>query len=165
MGGGAVVNLFNHFFMDLSGARIYLERYRHQPFLIVNIATESRFVPQLRRLQQLHTQFNRHGLVILAVPSNDFDEEPREEAEIDAFLRENYPSTFVVTQRYALTGPEAHPLFRELLQERGAAILPRATFNKYLFDRRGELAEHFPPETMPDDPMLVRSINQQLGGL
>jgi glutathione peroxidase len=159
------VNLFNHHFMDLSGARIYLERYRNQPFFIVNIATESRFVPQLKRLQQLHTQFSRHGLVIIAIPCNDFDEEPREEAQIDEFMRENYPSSFIVTQRYAVTGPEAHPLFRELLQEKGAAALPRGTFNKYLFDRRGELAEQFPPETLPDDPMLIRSINQQLGGV
>lgn len=159
------MNLFNHHFMDLSGARIYLERYRNQPLLIVNIATESRFLPQLKRLQQLHTQFNHHGLVVLAIPGNDFDEEPRNEAEIDEFLRENYPSTFIITQRYNATGPQAHPLFREMLQERGAAVLPRDSFNKYLFDRRGELAEHFPPETLPDDPMLVRSINQHLGGV
>ncbi len=159
------MNLFNHLFMDLSGARIYLERYRNQPFLLVNIATESRFVPQLKRLQQLHTQFNRHGLVVVALPCNDFGEEPRDEAGIDEFLRENYPSSFIVTQRYATTGVEAHPLFREMLQEKGSANLPRATFNKYLFDRRGELAEHFPPETLPDDPTLIRAINQQLGGL
>lgn len=159
------MNLFNHHFMDLSGARIYLERYRNQPILIVNIATESRFTPQLKRLQQLHTQFNHHGLVVIAIPCNDFDEEPRDEAEIDQFLRENYPSSFIVTQRYAMNGPEAHSLFREMLQERGASVLPRGTFNKYLFERRGELAEHFPPETLPDDPILVRKINQQLGGI
>jgi len=159
------VNLFNHLFVDLSGARIYLERYRNQPFLFVNIATEARFTPQLTRLQQLYTQFNRHGLVVIAIPSNDFDEEPRDEAAIDEFLRENYPSGFIVTQRYATTGPDAHPLFREMLQEKGASALPRETFTKYLFDRRGELAERFPPETLPDDPLLIRSINQQLGGL
>ncbi|WP_376693400.1 hypothetical protein [Wenzhouxiangella sp. EGI_FJ10409] len=159
------MNLFNHLFVDLSGARIYLERYRNQPFLIVNIATESRFVPQLQRLQQLHTQFNRHGLVVIAMPCNDFDEEPRDEAGIDEFLRENYPYSYIVTQRYATTGPEAHPLFRDILQEQGASALPQATFHKYLFDRRGELAERFPPETPPDDPMLVRCINQQLGGI
>lgn len=159
------MNLFNHHFMDLSGARIYLERYRNQPFLIVNIATESRFLPQLKRLQQIHTQFHRHGLVVVAIPGNDFGEEPRDDAEIDAYLREHYPSSFIITQRYALTGPEAHPLFREMLQERGAEMLPRGTFYKYLFDRRGEVVEHFPPETLPDDPMLIRSINQQLGSV
>ena len=159
------MNLFNHHFMDLSGARIYLERYRNQPSLLINIATEGLFVTQLQGLQQLHTQFNRHGLVVIALPCNDFGEEPRDEAGIEEFLKENYPYSYIVTQRYATTGPEAHSLFREMLQERGASSLPRATFNKYLFDRRGELAEHFPPETLPDDPMLVRSINQQLGGI
>lgn len=159
------MNLFNHHFMDLSGARIYLERYRNQPFLIVNFATESRFAPQLKRIQQLHTQLSRHGLVIIAIPTNDFDEEPRDEAGIDEFLRENYPSSFIVTQRYATSGPEAHPLFREMLQERGASVLPRGTFYKYLFNRRGDLVEHFAPEKMPDDPMVIRIINEQLGGI
>jgi len=158
------MNLFNHHFNDLNGARIYLERYRNQPFLIVNIGTESRFTPQLKRLQQLHTQFNRHGLVTVAIPSNDFDEEPRAEAEIDQFMRDNYPSSFLITQRYALIGPEAHPLFRDILQEKGAGELPREGFNKYLFDRRGELVGHWGPEVLPDDPTLARHINQHLGG-
>lgn len=159
------MNLFNHHFMDLRGARLYLERYRNQPFLIVNMATESSFTPQLKRLQQLHTQLNHHGLVTIAIPTNDFDEEPRDEAGIDEFLRENYPCSFIVTQRYATSGPEAHPLFRAILQEKGASALPRGTFTKYLFDRRGEMVERFPPETLPDDPALIRSINQQLGGV
>jgi glutathione peroxidase len=159
------VNLFNHHFMDLAGAPVYLERYRNQPFLVVNIATEARFTPQIGRLQQLNTQFARHGLVVLCIPCNDWDEETRDEAAIDEFLRENYPVSFIVTQRYAVTGPEAHPLFREMLQERGNAMLPDATFHKYLFDRRGELVEHWSPETLPDDPMLIRGINQYLGSL
>lgn len=159
------MNLFNHHFVDLSGARIYLERYLNQPFLIVNIATEGQFTPQIKGLQQLHTQFMRQGLVVVAIPCNDFGEEPREEAEIEQFLRENYPSSFIVTRRYATSGPDAHPLFRELLQEHGSSILPRGSFSKYLFDSRGELVRHFPPETLPDDPGLSRHINQQFRGI
>lgn len=151
--------------MNLTGAPVYLERYRNQPFLVVNLATEARFTPQISRLQQLHTQLSRHGLVVLGIPCNDWDEEPRNEAEIDEFLRENYPVSFIVTQRYAVTGPQAHPLFREMLQEHSNAMLPDGTFHKYLFDRRGELVEHWTPETLPDDPMLIRTINQYLGAL
>lgn len=159
------MNLYNHHFVGLDGVRIYLERYRNQPFLIVNVATEGRFAPQLTRLQQVYTQFRHHGLVVLAIPSNDFGEEPRDEDEIAAFLRENYPVSFLVTRRYATSGPEAHPLFRDMLQERGSGILPRATYHKYLFDRRGELVDNWQPHVMPDDPMLVRTINQNLGSL
>lgn len=159
------MNLFNHHFIDLSGARIYLDRYRNQPFLLVNIATEGRFAPQLERLQQIHTQFRLHGLVVVAVPSNDFDDEPRDAEGIEAFLREHYPFSYIVTRPYPVTGIDAHPLFREMLQEKGAAMLPDASFCKYLFDRRGELAEHWPPHVQPDEPGLVRSINQHLGSL
>lgn len=159
------MNLYNHHFVGLDGVRIYLERYRNQPFLIVNIATEGRFAPQLTRLQQIYTQFKHHGLVVLAIPTNDFDEEPRNEDEIDQFLREHYPVSFFVTQRYATSGREAHPLFRDMLQEHGSGILPRGTYHKYLFGRRGELVDNWQPHVMPDDPMLVRTINQNLGSL
>lgn len=159
------LNIFNHHFIDLSGVRIYLERYRNQPILLVNIATEARFLPQITRLQRLHTRFERNGLVTIALPCNDFGEEPRDEPEIGEFLRENYPVSFIVTQRYAVTGREAHPLFRNMIQERGTEMLPTGTFYKYLFDRSGELAEHWAPEVMPDDPALIRAIEQHLGSL
>ncbi len=157
------MNLYNHHFMDLSGDRIYTERYRNQPFLIVNIATGGRFASQFRQLQQLHSRFGRHGLVILAIAATDFGDEPRNEAGIERFLRENYPYSYRVTRRTTITGADAHPLFREILQEKGHLMLPDASFYKYLFDRHGDLLERWRPEVPPDDPGLVRAINQQLG--
>ncbi len=156
------MNLFNHHFIDLEGNRLYLDRHRNLPFLVVVIATESRFVPQMARLQSVYAVNREAGLRILAMPCTDFDEEPREEAEIAEFLRENYPVNFFVTQRCSVTGRDMHPLFREMLQERSAAILPRGTFHKYLFDRRGELVEDWQPHVLPDDPGLINSIQKHL---
>lgn len=156
------MNLFNHHFIDLEGRRLYLERYRNQPILVVNIATESRFTPQIPRLQRLYGLHRDAGLVVLGIPCTDFDEEPRSNEEIAEFLREEYPTNFLVTARSRVTGAEALPLFRELVQEHGAGILPRSSFCKYLFDRKGELAEHWPPEVLPDDPGLVHSVQQFL---
>ncbi|QOC23989.1 glutathione peroxidase [Wenzhouxiangella sp. AB-CW3] len=156
------MNLFNHHFLALDGNRIYLDRHRNMPFLIVNIATESRFTPQLSRLQSLYALNRDAGLRVLTIPCTDFDEEPRNEDEIAEFLRENYPHNFFVTQRYAVTGRDMHPLFRDMVQERSAAVLPRESFTKYLFDRRGDLVEHWSPTVLPDDPGLVNTIQQHL---
>jgi glutathione peroxidase len=156
------VNLFDHHFIDLEGNRLYLDRHRNQPFLIVNIATESLYTPQLARLQSLYALNQASGLRVLAIPCTDFGDEPRDEAGIAEFLRENYPLNFFVTQRYAVTGREMHPLFRELVQEHSASILPRQTFHKFLFDRRGQLAENWPPTVLPDDPGLVNAVQKHL---
>lgn len=156
------MNLFNHHFIDLDGNRLYLDHHRNLPFLVVNIATESRFAPQLGRLQSLYSLNQAAGLRILAIPCNDFDEEPRDENGISEFLRENFPVNFFVTQRYAVTGREMHPMFRELVQERSAAILPRGTFHKYLFDRRGEFVEDWQPHVLPDDPGLIHIVQKHL---
>lgn len=157
------MNLFNHHFIDVAGNRLYLDRYRNEPFLVVNIASESPWVPQLTKLQQIYSQFNRSGLEIMVIPCTDFDdEEPREEAEIAEFLRTEYPVNFLITSRYAVTGREAHLLFREMLQEFGSSILPRGTFHKYLFDRNGQLVDNWAPNVLPNDPIVMHSINQHL---
>lgn len=160
------MNLFNHHFVGLEGNRIYLDRHRNHPFLVVNIATESRFTPQIAQLQQLYSLNQRSGLRVLAIPCTSFDEEePRNEEEIAEFLRSEYPVNFFVTTRSEVIGPEAHPLYKEILQEFGNHMLPRENFHKYLFDRKGQLAESWKPHVLPDDPMLVNTVNQYLTGI
>lgn len=156
------MNLFNHHFVDLEGLRLYLDRYRNQPFLVVNIATESRFTPQLTALQRIYGQHRAAGLVVLGIPCTDFEDEPRSDEEIAEFLRTEYVTNFPVTASARATGPDALPLFQEILQEHGRRMLPRQSFCKYLFDRKGELVENWPPEVLPDDPGLINSINRYL---
>lgn len=156
------MNLFNHHFTALDGHRLYLDRYRNVPFLVVNFATENRFIPQMRALQQIYSLNRDAGLHVLAIPCTDFGDEPRNEEEIDEFLRENYPVSFLVTARYSVASRDMHPLFRELLLEHSASILPRSPFYKYLFDRKGDLVKHWPPEMLPDDPGLNTIIQRQL---
>lgn len=156
------MNLFNHHFVDLEGLRLYLDRYRNQPFLVVNIATESRFTPQLNALQRIYGLHREAGLVVLGIPCTDFEDEPRSDEEIAEFLRTEYVTNFPVTASARATGPDALPLFRDMLQEHGLQMLPRQSFCKYLFDRKGELVENWPAEVLPDDPALVNSINRHL---
>lgn len=163
---GIPLNLFNHHFIDLEGNRLYLDRHRNHPFLVVNIATESRFTPQITQLQRIYTLNQRAGLRILALPCTSFDdEEPRNDSEIAEFLRTEYPVNFLVTARTSVIGIDAHPLFKEILQEFGNHMLPRGNFHKYLFDRKGQLAESWKPHVQPEDPMFLSIINQHLIGL
>ena len=51
----------------------------------VNTASLCGYTPQLGQMQQLHERYQADGLVVVAVPSNDFGEqEPWEEAEVKA---------------------------------------------------------------------------------
>lgn len=157
------MNVFNYSFAGLRGQPIALERFRNQPILVVNTASECGFTPQYAQLQQLHADYHQSGLVVLGIPCNDFGEqEPGSEDEIDEFVSTQYRVSFPMTAKYSVIGIEAHPLFKDLAQEHGGDVLPRWNFHKYLFNRKGALLEHWPAQTPPDDPAVTHQITRNL---
>ena len=64
-----------------------LSDWSGRPLLIVNSASLCGFSKQYAGLQELWTRYEKSGLVIIAVPSNDFGEqEPSPEGEIQIVL-------------------------------------------------------------------------------
>src|SRR5579863_4590869 len=63
---------FAFHFDGLNGKGIELADYAGRPILIVNTASQCGFTPQYAGLQELWKRYRDRGLVISAVPSNDF---------------------------------------------------------------------------------------------
>src|SRR6266581_2678328 len=59
-------------FPGLSGSEIRLADHAKTPVLVVNTASQCGYTPQYAGLQQLWTRYRDRGLMIIAVPSNDF---------------------------------------------------------------------------------------------
>ncbi|MFU8830959.1 MAG: glutathione peroxidase [Wenzhouxiangella sp.] len=157
------MNIFNYHFTGLRGETLRLERFRNQPILLVNTASECGFTPHYTKLQRIYNDYNQSGLVVIAVPCNDFGEqEPGTEEEIANFLETEYQVTFPVTAKQSVIGRGIHALYRDLLEQYGTDILPRWNFHKYLFDRKGELVEHWPGEVPPDDSAVIHQITRNL---
>ena len=157
------MNLYEHTFAALEGGSLPLDRFRNQPILLVNTASECGFTPQYAALQRLHADYHRSGLVVIGIPCNDFGEqEPGSAEDIARFVREEWGVTFPMTAKYSVIGRGSHPLFRELVEQWGSDILPRWNFHKYLFDRRGQLVEHWPSATPPDDTALLHTLGRNL---
>lgn len=157
------MNLFEHSFIAVDGSRLALDRVRNQPLLLVNTACLCKHVHQFAKLQRLYSDFKGGGLQVVAIPSNSFGElETWDEPDIARFLAEEYRITFPVTAKYPVTGRDILPLFRELVELYGTGILPRWTFHKYLFDRKGTLAGHWPTDVEPDDPALIHQLTRYL---
>jgi glutathione peroxidase len=84
-------------------------------------------------MQQLHEKFESQGLVVLAVPSNDFGEqEPHEEHVIQQFYKSEFSVSFPVSQKQCVVGSEAHGFYRALTSEFGDVVSPNWNFAKYL---------------------------------
>jgi len=157
------VNFHEYTFAALGGGVLRMEQFRSQPVLLVNTASECGYTPQYGQLQNLYTDYRRSGLVVIGMPCNDFGgQEPGDDDAVRTFVTEQYGVTFPMTSKYSVTGPQAHPLFKDMAEKFGSEILPRWNFFKYLFDAKGRLVEHWPSQTVPDDPKITHQITRNL---
>ena len=105
--------------------------------LLVNTASLCGFTPQFSGLQKLQDTYKDQGLVVFAVPSDDFHQEKASNGEVKSYCEINYGITMPMSVIVHVTGPEAHPLYLWLKQTTG--FEPEWNFNKVLFDRQGKV--------------------------
>ncbi len=147
----------------LRGGELHLADYAGHPVLVVNTASLCGFTPQYAGLETLHETYRDRGLVVLAVPSNDFGrQEPGDDASIAATCDARFRITFPVAAKAEVTGPGATPLFRWLAEQAGPLGRPRWNFYKYLLARDGTLHTWFGSVTRPDAPRLRRAVERCL---
>ena len=151
-------------FTALDGSSLPLSRFAGQAVLLVNTASQCGFTPQYAGLQKLHETYGARGLVVLAVPSNDFGaQEPGSESEIARFCATGFAVKFPMTAKHNVIGGNAHPLYRWIAAELGEGAAPRWNFHKYLFGRDGQLIDAYPSRVAPQAPELVAAIETALG--
>jgi glutathione peroxidase len=149
-------------FPALAGGDIRLAEYAGRPLLVVNTASLCGFTPQYAGLQELWTQFHDRGLMIVAVPSNDFGgQEPGGASEIAATAQHQYGVTFPIAAKAVVKGSNAHPFYKWAAEARPRDV-PRWNFHKYLVGRDGYIAEVFPETVEPSDTRVKTAIARAL---
>ena len=144
------------------GGKFSLGDYRGRPILVVNTATRCGYAGQMATLEQLWQRYQARGLMLVAVPSNDFGgQEPLEGAAIAEAARQSHGATYAFVEKTVVRGPEAHPFYRWAAAEKPADT-PRWNFHKYLIGRDGALLGGFPAATDPLSPQLVQAIGREL---
>ena len=120
--------------------------------------------------------------------SNDFaGQEPGTNEEIATFCSTEYPVTFPLFSKIAVTGPGKHPLYAALIAAKPEHVvygpwregltdyaakngfpppnpLPELLWNfeKFLIGRDGKVLARFAPDTPPDDPRITEAIEAAL---
>jgi len=169
----------------ITGEGTSLAEYRGKALLIVNTASKCGLTPQYDALERLYERHRQDGLEVLGFPANDFKgQEPGSNEEIAAFCKGTFGVSFPMFQKIAVTGPETHPLYKELIAEKPEAVVKEPgvfrerlikfgttpnpapgilwNFEKFVVDRRGRVVERFSPEIVPDDPIVVAAIETAL---
>jgi len=146
-----------------SGDEQALDAYRGKVVLIVNTASKCGFTPQYEGLQKLHDTYAERGLVIIALPCNQFrGQEPGTNAEVQEFCQMNYGLSFPVMGKIEVNGAGRHPLYSYLTNQAGGLFNNNIKWNftKFLVDREGQVTDRFATITKPAD--LAKSIEKLL---
>jgi glutathione peroxidase len=152
-------------FESIDGTPLPLSQWRGKAVLVVNTASMCAYTPQYEGLQALWETYRARGLVVLGVPSNDFGgQEPGGAAEIKRFCEVNFAVDFPLTEKQVVTGRAAHPLYRWLAAELGAAAVPRWNFHKILIGQDGRPAAAFPSAVDPMSRQVTRAVEAALAG-
>ena len=125
-------------FGNIDGGELRLSDWRGQPVLVVNTASRCGFTGQYDGLQALYDTYRDRGLVVVAVPSDDFRQELSSEAEVKEFCEVNFGLDIPMTTITPVRGSQAHPFYASLARETGFA--PSWNFNKVLIAPDGAVA-------------------------
>lgn len=147
-------------FDSIDGGQIALDDFRGRPVLVVNTASLCGFAPQFDELQALQDRFGPRGLVVLAVPSDDFRQELADEAAVRDYCAVNFDLTLPMTTITHVRGAGAHPFYRWLADE--ADFVPGWNFNKVLLSGEGEVAGTWGATVRPLSPTITDRIEALL---
>jgi len=147
-------------FASIDGGRIAMDDYAGQAVLVVNTASLCGFAPQFTALQALHDRYGDAGLVVLAVPSDDFNQELGGDAEVKAFCELTYGIDMPMTTITAVLGDGAHPLYRWLADSAG--FVPAWNFSKVLIGRDGMVAGQWGGRVAPGNAAIITAIDAAL---
>ena len=153
-------NASQFIFKSADGGLINLEEFKGKPVLIVNTASRCGFTGQLETLQKLSDAYISEGLTVLAVPSNDFNQELASIDAVKEFCTINYNLTLPMTEITSVRGKNAHPFFKWVKDTTGFS--PKWNFNKILIGPSGEIVQTFGSLTRPTSGVITNEIEKLL---
>lgn len=131
------------------GQPFNLRALRGQVLLVVNVASQCGFTPQLKELEALYQRYRDRGFTVLGFPCNQFGRQSPESAEaFCTFGEQTYGISFPLMEKVSVNGNHAHPLFVMLKQQAPGVLGTQAikwNFTKFLVGRDGRVIARFGP--------------------
>ncbi len=155
----ATGSVYDVAFRTIDGAPLPFDSFKGRPVLVVNTASFCGFTPQYEGLQAIWEQYREQGLVVLGVPSRDFNQEYTDEGKVKEFCEVNFSIDFPLTEITRVKGADAHPFFAWAAPQAGA---PSWNFNKYLVGPDGGLIARYSHLTGPRSGKLTKAVETAL---
>lgn len=147
-------------FENIDGGTLKLSDWAGQPVLVVNTASHCGFSNQYTDLQALYDRYRDQGLVVLAVPSDDFNQELDSNSEVKDYCELTYGIDLPMTGITSVKGASAHPFYASLKAEEG--FTPSWNFNKVLLSPQGEVVATYPSQIKPSSARIISQVEALL---
>ena len=146
-------NIYDICVQDSRGGEVKMSEFKNKTLLIVNVASKCGLTPQYVGLQKIFDEFKDRNFLVLGFPCNQFGgQEPGSNQEISEFCEINYSVTFPIFSKIKVNGPDAHPLFKLLKQDKPGIFRTQSikwNFTKFLINNSGKIIERFSPRVEP----------------
>ena len=149
-------------FNSIDGDKIYLSDFKNKTFIITNTASFCGFTRQFVGLQDIWDEYKKDGLVVIGVPSNDFNQEAKTNAEVKTLCETNFSVDFILAETSNVSGKNAHPLFKYLVDNLGLRSAPKWNFYKYIINKNGVPVDYFSSVTKPDSRKFISAVEKEL---
>ncbi len=163
LGGNSI---FDFTMKDIDGNQKKLDSYKGKVVMVVNTASKCGNTPQYEGLEAIYKKYKDKGFVILGFPANNFmGQEPGTDKEIKDFCTLKYDVTFPMFSKISVKGADQDPFYTFLTsKETDPAFAGDITWNfeKFLTDRDGKVISRFAPKTKPEDPTVIKAIEDAL---
>jgi len=149
-------------FKDLDGSNLSLNEYKNKVIVVINVASQCGFTKQYEDMQKIWNVYQGKGLVIIGVPSNDFNQETGSNKEIKNFCESKFGITFPVTEKVSVKGSNAHPFYIWARDNFGNSAIPKWNFHKIIIDKSGKISTTFSSMTNPSSKKFIKIIDALL---
>ena len=148
-------------FKDLDGSNLNLSEFKGKVIIVINVASQCGFTNQYEDMQNIWETYQKKGVVILGVPSNDFgQQEPGSSKEIKNFCEANFGISFPMTEKVSVKGKNAHPFYNWAHKNFGKSAIPKWNFHKIIIDKNGKVAETFSSFTNPSSSKFIKALEK-----
>lgn len=152
------MNFYEFSAKDIHGVTVDFSDYEGKVVLVVNTASLCGCTHQYEGLQRIYERYKDDGFVVFGFPCNQFGaQEPKDEPEIEEFVKSRFGITFPMFSKVDVVGNNAHPLFAALTEGDDPI---HWNFEKFLIDREGHLRGRFPSDMEPRD--MIHDIDELL---
>ena len=157
-------------FFDLKGTSIEgkpvnFNDYKGKTILVVNIASQCGYTPQLTDLESLYQKYKSKNFVLIGFPTNDFGgQTPESDSQMKDFCSRKYNVTFPLMKKAEVLGAKRQDVygFFSGLKDKKFSEDVKWNFEKFLINKDGNVVERFSSSVKPMDQALTKMIEANL---